>query len=160
MLSDEESLEETIKRKFGELGERWRELQETHDTYMTMIEEESFDKENEWIDDLLSRFEDIESCTDKTLRKRINREQPTVKVESSAANSQNEPRIEKSRLQLEKLKLDKFDGDLRKYPGFKERFKLYIEPMVPKAQAAFVFCERYSNYYNSILVIPLDKIWC
>lgn len=138
LLSDEESLEETIKRKFGELGERWRELQETHDTYMTMVEAESFDKENEWVDDLLSRFEDIESCTDKTLRNRINREQPTVKVESSAANSQNEPRIEKSRLQLEKLKLDKFDGNLRKYPGFKERFRLYIEPMVPKAQAAFV----------------------
>ena len=77
---------------------------------MTMIEEESFDKENEWIDDLLSRFEDIESCTDKTLRKRINREQPTVKVESSAANSQNEPRIEKSRLQLEKLKLTSLMG--------------------------------------------------
>ena len=138
LLGDEESLVETIKRKFGELGERWRELQETHDTYMTMVEDESFDKENEWVDDLLSRFEDIESCTDKALRKRSNIENPTVKVESSATNSQNEPPIEKSRLQLEKLKLDKFDGDLRKYPGFKERFKLYIEPMVPKAQVAFV----------------------
>lgn len=114
------------------------ELQEIHDTYMTMVKDESFDEENEWVDDLLSRFEDIESCTDKALRKRSNIENPTVKVESSATNSLNKPQIEKSRLQLEKLKLDKFDGDLRKYPGFKERFKLYIEPMVPKSQVAFV----------------------
>ena len=39
---------------------------------------------------------------------------------------------------MERLKLEKFDGDIRYYPTFKERFKLYIEPMCPKSQTALV----------------------
>ena len=36
------------------------------------------------------------------------------------------------------MRLDKFDGDVRRYPAFKERFKLYIEPVCPKSQTAFM----------------------
>ena len=41
-------------------------------------------------------------------------------------------------LELERLKLDKFCGDLRKYPTFRETFKLYVEPMVPESQLPFI----------------------
>ena len=58
-------------------------------------------------------------------------------IESKGAKS-CESAIEKGCLQLERLKLEKFDGNIRKYPAFKERFKLYIEPTCPKTQTAFL----------------------
>ena len=36
------------------------------------------------------------------------------------------------------MKLDKFDGDKRKYPAFRERLNIYIRPMCPRSQEEFV----------------------
>jgi hypothetical protein len=44
----------------------------------------------------------------------------------------------KGGVKLERLKLEKFDGNLRKYPAFKDSCKKYIEPMCPKSQLAFM----------------------
>jgi hypothetical protein len=44
----------------------------------------------------------------------------------------------KSGIQFEKQKLDKFEGDIRKYPGFKDRFNSYIVPRYPKSEIAFL----------------------
>ena len=138
LLVNEKSLEETIKRKFAEMSQRWQEVQNAHDVYMTMIAQESFDAEEEWIEDLLARFEVIEAEADQTLRKCAKVAQVTPKEEGSTVAKSDESSVEKGRLQLERLKLEKFDGDIRKYPAFKERFKLYIEPMCPKSQTAFL----------------------
>ena len=39
-------------------------------------------------------------------------------------------------IKFEKQKLEIFEGDIRKYPGFKERFTSYIEPRYSKSEAA------------------------
>ena len=39
-------------------------------------------------------------------------------------------------IRFEKQKLEIFEGDIRKYPGFKERFTSYIEPRYSKSEAA------------------------
>ena len=39
-------------------------------------------------------------------------------------------------IKFEKQKFDIFEGDIRKYPGFKERFTSYIEPRYSKSEAA------------------------
>ena len=41
-------------------------------------------------------------------------------------------------MQLERIKLEKFNGDIRKYPKFKEQFELYIKPLCSSAQLPFV----------------------
>ena len=138
LLENEQSLEETIKRKFGEMSQRWQDVQNAHDVYMTMVPQDSFDKEEEWIDDLLVKFEAIEVDADQTLRKFTKVVQGKPKEEESKGGKSCESSVEKSRLQLKKLELEKFDGDIRKYPAFKERFKLYIEPMYPKTHIAFL----------------------
>ena len=44
----------------------------------------------------------------------------------------------KSGIQFERQKFEKFEGDIRKYPGFKDRFNSYIEPNYPKSEIAFL----------------------
>ena len=44
----------------------------------------------------------------------------------------------KSGIQFEKQKLDKFEGDIRKYPSFKDRFNSYVVPRYPKSEIAFL----------------------
>jgi len=39
-------------------------------------------------------------------------------------------------IKFEKQKLEIFEGDIRKYPGYKERFTSYIEPRYSKSEAA------------------------
>ena len=43
-----------------------------------------------------------------------------------------------SNLQIERIKLDKFDGDIRKFAKFKEQFELYVKPLCNIAQLPFV----------------------
>ena len=137
LLDSKDSLEETIRRKLQEMQQKWQKVQDVHDLYMTMIDEEETHKEESWIDELLVRFDELEGSTDKILHMRTEASQAVEKrLESTPDNPEH--LLEKNRVQLERLKLDKFDGDMRKYPGFRERFKLYIEPMCPKSQAAFV----------------------
>ena len=40
------------------------------------------------------------------------------------------------------MRLDKFDGNLRKYRAFREDLKKYIEPMCPESQTAFMLREH------------------
>ena len=44
----------------------------------------------------------------------------------------------KSGIKFEKQKLDKFEGDIRKYPSFKDRFNSYVVPRYPKSEIAFL----------------------
>ena len=66
-------------------------------------------------------------------------------TEARVSNDATESRIGtvdqgslKSGIQFEKQKLDKFEGDIRKYPGFKDRFNSYIVPRYPKSETAFL----------------------
>ena len=41
-------------------------------------------------------------------------------------------------IQLERIKWDKFNGDIRKYPKFKEQFELYVKPLCTEMQLPFI----------------------
>ena len=41
-------------------------------------------------------------------------------------------------VQLERIKLEKFNGDIRRYPKFKEQFELYVKPLCTQTQLPFV----------------------
>jgi len=69
LLENQESLQETIKRKFKDVSDKWQEVQDLHDEYVTLIDAESVANEEVWIEELLNGFELIEIETDKTLRK-------------------------------------------------------------------------------------------
>ena len=133
------SLQETMERKFNDLRTKWQELQDCHDTFILLLDEDSAKKEEEWIEELCERFEAIEADTDKSLQKFRKVEQAVpdqhkVKLQDRGESSA----AEQSGLKLPRLELDKFDGNLRKYPAFRECFMKNIAPMCQKSQLGFV----------------------
>ena len=67
--------------------------------------------------------------------------QPWSKLPSQTTTKATErlaKEIEKTQIQFERVKLDKFCGDSRKYPGWKERTEFYIENRCPKSEQAFI----------------------
>ena len=38
------------------MSAKWQGVQDAHDAYMTTVKEEEFEKEEEWIDELLGRL--------------------------------------------------------------------------------------------------------
>ena len=119
-LNNPESLESTVKRKFAELGVKWQAVQDTHDAFMAMLSLDESEKEDSWIDELVARFDSIEVKTDQILVKFQEKKPLVEKTDDQMPGSSKKqdaggPKL----LQLERLKLDKFCGDLRKYPTFR-----------------------------------------
>ena len=107
---------------------------------MTQIEEEEAKREVNWIDDLIVRFDAIEVETDNLLDQ-LREKKPAVveKIENTESSDKKMRELrEPNYLQLERLKLEKFNGEVRKYPTFKESFNLYVVPMCPKSQLPFI----------------------
>jgi hypothetical protein len=136
------SLQDTIERKSKELRVKWQELQDCHDRYAPLVatngEEET--KEEEWINPLCERFEQIEGDTDRRLQgfKKMDQtqEMPMLDASQMRVSASREPT--RDCVQLERLKLDKFNGDLRKYPAFRDGFMKHVAPMCQDSRKAFV----------------------
>jgi hypothetical protein len=139
------SLQETVERKFEELRVKWQEVQDFHDRYASLVttNEEEEAKEEEWINEICERFEAIEVDADKRLQ-RFKKENPPLLNQATLPQSGSPPVQAGASggathgLQLERLKLEKFNGDLRKYPAFRDGFMKHIAPMCQKSQKAFV----------------------
>ena len=68
-------------------------------------------------------------------------------VQSSAAPANCHPvqPFSPIALQLERIKLSKFNGDIRKYPKFREQFELYVKPMCAISQLPFLLRSHLEN---------------
>lgn len=147
----------TIERRYNELNSKWTMVQEAHDAYMavlpceasTDIESEEANPEN-WINDIADRFDAIELEADRSIEA-LKLKLSSVKTEEAIPLTTNpseqgstnvsttvNPSATSSSVQLERIKLEKFNGDIRKYPKFKEQFELYIKPLCSSAQLPFV----------------------
>ena len=157
-----EAPEETIQRRFEEFRKRWYSVQEAHDSYLDSlgdIPEEDIEKEDVWLEELAARFNELEISVDSELSKRnqsIEKEQRQIKEEHELkiAKEMNDSRkSEKSEaktgsIQLERMKFSKFEGDIRKYPKFKEEFHLHIQPICSSSQLPFILKSYLSNSIN------------
>ena len=160
--------EETIQRRFEEYRKRWYTVQEAHDSYIDSlgdIPEEDIEKEDAWLDELAARFNGIEISVDSELSKRnqsIEREQRQIKEEHElkiakemADNSKSQKAEGKSgSIQLERMKFSKFEGDIRKYPKFKEDFHLHIQPICSSSQLPFIL----KSYLSETIQDEVDNV--
>ena len=67
--------------------------------------------------------------------------QPWSKLPSQTTTKATErlaKKIEKTKIQFERVKLDKICGEIRKYPGWKALADFYIEIRCPKSEQAFM----------------------
>ena len=147
----------TIERRYNELHSKWETLQEAHEKYVTSLRSASSpenpideDAENNWIDEIADRFDAIEIETDQRIEA-LSIKLSSVKTElasqAAASTVQDQPSTNQSStiqlqmsnpIQLERIKLDKFNGDIRKYPKFKEQFELYVRPLCTETQLPFI----------------------
>ena len=143
----------TIERRYNELSERWNAAQCAHDAYLEVLEAEGYEVEEEesWMDEITKRFDEVEIKADAIIEKM---KQPsisksvseTVKLETGTKDMvKGSEDATRSLVQLERIKLDKFDGDIRKYPKFREQFECYVKPLCTSSQLPFVLRSHLSD---------------
>ena len=95
--------------------------------------------EDEWLDELSERFYKIELDVDRELhdRKEATREELKLitqdieqkmiieKVQTEKPGTS----VKSNSVQLERMKFEPFNGEIRKYPKFKTEFQTYIKPL-------------------------------
>ena len=122
-----------IKRHLSELTNRWLSLQEKHDSYV--IEQFTDPIEiaaNEaLIDKYLSKFLRIEAACIKFIPSHVTPLSVTDESVTAAIPTTNS-------IKLERVKFRTFDGDVRKYPKFKEEFEKFVQPLCSPHQLTFV----------------------
>ena len=132
-IESDECVVRTLERRFDELKLRWNEVQLKHDEYISTLDgrtDEEIQKEDVWIDELAKTFYNVEEETDKLLTNSVVKTDLTEKPTKSTDV--------KSSVQLERMKLKKFEGNIRKYPRFKEEFLKHVMPLCDKSQLSFV----------------------
>ena len=125
----------TVERRFNELKKKWDMVQETHDAYSVHsgeMEVGEADKLDEWIDEMITTFDDLEIKADKKIDQIRSTEAPSPKDKDSKKRS------EVGAVKVERMKFPQFEGDIRRYPQFKEEFIKHIGPICQKDQLAFV----------------------
>ena len=144
-----DALEDTIHRRFEELCKRWDQVQDSHDAYICVlgdISEEQIASEDQWLNDLSNRFHQLELQVDQEIHKRKSaaeenirqiKEEKDLQASMTARSAETVPH-KSNCVQLERMKFSQFDGDIRKYPRFKEEFHTHIKPLCNFTQLPFV----------------------
>ena len=151
LMNDSNSVKEQLERRIDEMAEKWTEVQEAHDLYVMKITDEAEIKvEDKWIEELENRYEKIEREAVLALRKYDSSSAgvPSKEAAKASVSGHNTTKvgkgvelakeIEKTQIQFERVKLDKFCGSIRKYPAWKERTDFYIKSKCPKSEQAFM----------------------
>ena len=115
----------TIERRFGELQGKFDTLQNAHDVYAELVEGDANGELEKYIDDITDRFNAIEIEADKKIAARKKIVTAVVQPNTSVSNLSHMPQ---SVIKAKRVDLDQFDGDIRKYPSFKENFTKLIAP--------------------------------
>ena len=122
----------TVERRFEEMRSRWSDVQEVHEEYISHLQGEQSEAAETSISELCNTFCSMEAMVDDYIDKRtLERNRPIelpTKTERRARNH----------IQLERLKLKQFTGDIRKYPRFKSEFCNHIRPVCNPEQVAFI----------------------
>ena len=159
---------QTIERRYEELREKYNLAQQAHDDYVQVLlasktKDTTEEEEEKWIAEITQRYDDIEERADTAIAKMKKDEEAQMKLDDQISNKQE--RVIKndhldlnrvlngpvnstqpsSTLQLERIKLEKFNGDIRKYPKFKEQFELYIKPICTASQLPFILKSHLSE---------------
>jgi len=127
----------TVERRFNEFKKKWDIVQDTHGSYSSFagdMETAEAGKLDEWIEDISNDFDQMEIKADR----KIEQLKPVAadKLREDGQKKSSEVRL--SAVKVERMKFDKFEGDIRRYPQFKEEFTKHVAPSYLEEQRAFV----------------------
>ena len=143
----------TLERRFKDLKSKWDLCQETHDNYALFageMEAAEADGLEIWIEELSERFNAIEIIAD---------EMSEVLASKGSLPSAAKEEIKFAELgsscivKIEKLKFPTFNGDLRRYPQFKQEFLRHIAPQCSNTQLAIVL----KGYLSSDIRVGVEN---
>ena len=112
---------ELIAEMFQDLKEAWAKVQQQHEQYVTLLE----DEDDEWLEDVYQKF----SETQKKVF--------CIKKEEEGRRAEAAKKEQRSKIQLKPVDLPKFSGRVRDYPRFKSDFMKYVLPHTDEEAAAF-----------------------
>lgn len=122
----------TIERRFGELQAKFNAFQNAHDAYAEIVDEllkedgTPFDPNlDQYIDEVMERFNAIEIDADKQIAVRKKKDAAMIQPNNSVSNKVH-PHTPSSVIKVKRVDLEQFDGDIRKYPTFKDDFTKLI----------------------------------
>ena len=134
-----------VVRHLEELSVKWDAVQQFHDEYVLALVSEKPDDatsqttDEEWINELEERFSEIEIGALKKIEWG-KKPQEVVATRSTNENAMHgmsgAPQL--GAIQLERIKIDKFQGNIRKYKKFKVEFEKYVKPLCQEAQLPFI----------------------
>ena len=126
-----------VVRRLEELSVKWGAVQQFHDEHVLALASVNPDDatsqttDEEWINELEERFSEIEIGALKKIEWG-KKPQEVVAIRSTNENAvygimSGAPQL--GAIQLERIKIDKFQGNIRKYPKFKVEFEknLYVK---------------------------------
>jgi len=94
-----------------------------HNTMLELLDNEDVEKEIEWIRNMHARNQEISSRIEAFI---------SVKINDTKAKDKSNP------LQLEKIKMPSFHGNVRNYPQFKTDFEKQVMPSINAENAPYV----------------------
>ena len=153
---------DVIDRRFKELTVKWNEVEKVDDKVITLLDndqekvddkvitllgndqEKVHDKvitlldndqeeaeEDKWITELSKIFYDLEMEVGEYLNN-------DEKVDANIVKTRNSEKQKSSIIKVERMKFQTFNGDIRRFPKFKEEFVKHIQPLCDEEQLAFV----------------------
>lgn len=132
----------TIGRKFDDFNAKWAVVQESHDKFASFegdMNQGEKDNLEPWLSELIDRFDTLEMEADKIMEAKQKAANP---VSASMPERDHPPVSQSNIVKIESLRFSSFDGDIRRYPQFKQEFCLHIRPQCSKSQLGFVL-KRY-----------------
>ena len=164
LLDAEEIDSWTLKNRYEDLKLRWERVQEAHDEYTShLTEEDDISGAESWLDELCKRFDKAEIAVGKAITKSDTKLPPKTVADMKEQSTSNiETKSKETIIRMERLRFPTFEGDIKKYPQFREEFMKQIEPQCSKSQLAFVLKSYLSGPVQEEISNVSDnytKIW-
>ena len=116
---------DTIDKLISQLEESFKNCSSNHQAYIMNIKtEDEREKEKKWINSIIERFQYLYS---------------KGKLYVSHESHKTEPKPpDKMKRGVKDVKFESFDGNIRRYPRFKEQFLKYVKPRYEETEEAFI----------------------
>jgi len=160
----------TLNNRYDDLKMRWERVQEAHDDYTShMTEEDDITAEEPWLDELCGRFDAVEIAVGRTMKKDNAKTEPqslmdvhTHLSQETVASVAGTGAAPMNNIRIERLRFSTFEGNIKKYPQFKEEFIKQVQPQCNRSQLAFVLKSYLSLPVQeevSHVTDDYDKMW-
>ena len=115
-----------MKSLQSQLEEAFVDCKQKHEKLIELIDKDSAERELRWIFDVQQRYSEISELMETRVDE--NESKTFIKSNDGATLKLTTDAMKPSNIHLEKIKMPRFDGELRDYPQFKRDFEKQVMP--------------------------------